>query len=577
MTPNPKKPTKRALRAAHAVWAAEADRKMRADRDASDAQRATENFTWSAPTAKHTDAGSRFLEALADSPYAQDVAPYVKVTASRVSLSVPPSASGRARYGVHEGFAGSEHPQAGKPRNAFDAWADLTGGLDGPRGNPAGRREHNPAPAHFTPSQRAGYDRASLSMYLRARGGQDDPMFIYITDGRLPSKPEDRQHLRQQALKALKASDRDVQDAGRVLLAALEEHAQGGRRMNPRPDYSKPYYILRFVGPGLNVIKEWEVASLQDLKEKLTSELPREDYRRGKVGVEMLRAHPGDASKGVVWHAVNLPWDVEKTVWAYLEERSNPKQGRSSVSVKAVGVMGSPSAAQIHYVRAVAEAAGVPFGRLTANTEAFRELRRLHKSGGSVNDGVVLVQQLGVGTSHRGHNPTSRLRRNSSMTTFTETKEGMTIYATWHKHGGYKAGLDAGEYGKWTTSAADKAGAIRAGRQALRDALKAKRAGVQWWTPTRRWKLEVPMPPYHNPSTAKGPGAWKRQQDGTYYRPGYFIMREREPKGSGRLAGGKLSLQRRLVWVLYRAIGQKWVEKSRHNTLRAARRAAGSP
>jgi hypothetical protein len=109
---------------------AKLDAEYRAKEAAARAVAATKAFRWSAPNGYTDTAGYRFLRSLEGSSYARDVAPYLKVTEDRVTLSVPPSVGGRVRYGVHEGFAGSTHPQAWKPRNAFDAWADLTGGLD---------------------------------------------------------------------------------------------------------------------------------------------------------------------------------------------------------------------------------------------------------------------------------------------------------------------------------------------------------------------------------------------------------------------------------------------------------------
>ena len=79
-----------------------------------------------------------------------------------------------------------------------------------------------------------------------------------------------------------------------------------------------------------------------------------------------------------------------------------------------------------------------------------------------------------------------------------------------------------------------------------------------------------------NPSSAVTPGAFKRQTDGSYYKAGWFILKQREPKGSGTRYGGKLSKQRRTVWVLYKRSGQKWIEQSRHKTLSAAQRRAGA-
>lgn len=91
------------------------------------AVKAKQSFRWSAANDYTDKAGHLFLKSLAESTYARDVMRYVKVTPDRVTIVVPPSVGARVRYGVHEGFAGAG---LWKPRNAFDAWADLTGGLD---------------------------------------------------------------------------------------------------------------------------------------------------------------------------------------------------------------------------------------------------------------------------------------------------------------------------------------------------------------------------------------------------------------------------------------------------------------
>lgn len=132
--PNPRI-SKKALKAHMAAHHAKLDAEYRAKEAAADAIRATKPFTWGAPLGDARDsAGMCFLRSAEDGSYWKHLKPFLKETPTRVSISIPPTANGYVRYAVHSAFAGSDHPQAWKPRNAFDAWADLTGGLDGPGG-----------------------------------------------------------------------------------------------------------------------------------------------------------------------------------------------------------------------------------------------------------------------------------------------------------------------------------------------------------------------------------------------------------------------------------------------------------
>lgn len=54
---------------------------------------------------------------------------------------------------------------------------------------------------------------------------------------------------------------------------------------------------------------------------------------------------------------------------------------------------GAPSGTTLDYIQQVASAAGVSYGRLTANKDTFRELKRAHRSGASVSEGVAIVSQ----------------------------------------------------------------------------------------------------------------------------------------------------------------------------------------
>lgn len=156
--------SRKALRAAVGARMAALDREYAAKEAAEHAQKAAKPFTWSASTAHSETVGAHFVQSAEDSM--RILAPYVKVMENRVSVKVPPNASSAVRYAVHEAFAGSEHPQAWKARNAFDEWVGLTGGFDAPVRANSKRPCGNPRPKRH---RRNGEYLQHVEIYDRSR------------------------------------------------------------------------------------------------------------------------------------------------------------------------------------------------------------------------------------------------------------------------------------------------------------------------------------------------------------------------------------------------------------------------